>query len=244
MPLSFFFFFSSRRRHTRWTGDWSSDVCSSDLDPHLLHAVALPPDLVGGPAHGHDAGLQVLRPVELLVGALEAEPAHRHAEHRLRPLEHAPRGRIALVEPQAHPRTLDALAGEQQCDRTAQGHSHSSRHAAQVRPEPNPAIRTMSPRCSRSSASASCSASGTVAVDVLPKRSMLTITFSIGRPTRCAAASMIRRLAWCGTQRSMSSMVLPAAAETACAWRMKMSVANLKTSGPFIPIRGAASFAA
>src|SRR5438876_8522977 len=27
-----FFFFSSRRRHTRWTGDWSSDVCSSDLN--------------------------------------------------------------------------------------------------------------------------------------------------------------------------------------------------------------------
>src|SRR5690348_18080733 len=25
------FFLSSRRRHTRWTGDWSSDVCSSDL---------------------------------------------------------------------------------------------------------------------------------------------------------------------------------------------------------------------
>src|SRR5207248_8382088 len=26
-----FFFFSSRRRHTRSYGDWSSDVCSSDL---------------------------------------------------------------------------------------------------------------------------------------------------------------------------------------------------------------------
>src|SRR5689334_24436582 len=26
-----FFFFSSRRRHTRWNCDWSSDVCSSDL---------------------------------------------------------------------------------------------------------------------------------------------------------------------------------------------------------------------
>src|SRR5207253_4447289 len=26
-------FFSSRRRHTRWPRDWSSDVCSSDLDP-------------------------------------------------------------------------------------------------------------------------------------------------------------------------------------------------------------------
>src|SRR3989454_4902612 len=27
----YFFFFSSRRRHTRLQGDWSSDVCSSDL---------------------------------------------------------------------------------------------------------------------------------------------------------------------------------------------------------------------
>src|SRR2546430_15809812 len=26
-----FFFFSSRRRHTRFDCDWSSDVCSSDL---------------------------------------------------------------------------------------------------------------------------------------------------------------------------------------------------------------------
>src|SRR2546426_945045 len=30
-PILFFFFFSSRRRHTRLQGDWSSDVCSSDL---------------------------------------------------------------------------------------------------------------------------------------------------------------------------------------------------------------------
>src|SRR5688572_32130907 len=28
----FFFFFSSRRRHTRFDCDWSSDVCSSDLE--------------------------------------------------------------------------------------------------------------------------------------------------------------------------------------------------------------------
>src|SRR5690348_18156205 len=35
--LEFCFFFSSRRRHTRWTGDWSSDVCSSDLiDSEIL----------------------------------------------------------------------------------------------------------------------------------------------------------------------------------------------------------------
>src|SRR6266508_4632240 len=31
MPIGGFFFFSSRRRHTIWPRDWSSDVCSSDL---------------------------------------------------------------------------------------------------------------------------------------------------------------------------------------------------------------------
>src|SRR5216684_7845141 len=30
-PRDSFFFFSSRRRHTRCSRDWSSDVCSSDL---------------------------------------------------------------------------------------------------------------------------------------------------------------------------------------------------------------------
>src|SRR5688500_20250280 len=31
LRLFLLFFFSSRRRHTRLQGDWSSDVCSSDL---------------------------------------------------------------------------------------------------------------------------------------------------------------------------------------------------------------------
>src|SRR5690606_40558229 len=31
-----FFFFSSRRRHTRFSRDWSSDVCSSDLTSDML----------------------------------------------------------------------------------------------------------------------------------------------------------------------------------------------------------------
>src|SRR2546430_14953021 len=46
------FFFSSRRRHTRFDCDWSSDVCSSDLD-----APALPRGgefVVGG--CGHEKG--------------------------------------------------------------------------------------------------------------------------------------------------------------------------------------------
>src|SRR5215213_6969268 len=33
----FFFFFSSRRRHTRLVSDWSSDVCSSDLEKVALY---------------------------------------------------------------------------------------------------------------------------------------------------------------------------------------------------------------
>src|SRR5437762_9797837 len=39
----FCFFFSSRRRHTRYIGDWSSDVCSSDLCPN--------PTFVNGSQH-------------------------------------------------------------------------------------------------------------------------------------------------------------------------------------------------
>src|SRR3712207_9350918 len=42
------FFFSSRRRHTRYWRDWSSDVCSSDLGrPSSATSSALPPLLRG-----------------------------------------------------------------------------------------------------------------------------------------------------------------------------------------------------
>src|SRR5690606_3354907 len=36
------FFFSSRRRHTRFSRDWSSDVCSSDLSAELAHELKNP----------------------------------------------------------------------------------------------------------------------------------------------------------------------------------------------------------
>src|SRR2546426_4109008 len=48
------FFFSSRRRHTRLQGDWSSDVCSSDLtltvnpQPVLLSSLGVNPMTVTG----------------------------------------------------------------------------------------------------------------------------------------------------------------------------------------------------
>src|SRR2546422_4950479 len=55
--IVFNFFFSSRRRHTRCSRDWSSDVCSSDLS-----ALDLAESIVGEPAAApRPAGAQVLR---------------------------------------------------------------------------------------------------------------------------------------------------------------------------------------
>src|SRR3712207_7509576 len=61
-----FFFFSSRRRHTRYWRDWSSDVCSSDLDQlGLAREVAV--DRAGGqPRLAHDVPHR--RGVEPLAG--------------------------------------------------------------------------------------------------------------------------------------------------------------------------------
>src|SRR5690348_397938 len=84
--LSFvFFFFSSRRRHTRWTGDWSSDVCSSDLtEGHWLA--------------GHFSG----------DGERFGEKRHRQVRRNLRRVEHQAgvrtncpgRGTVRRVEPE------------------------------------------------------------------------------------------------------------------------------------------------
>src|SRR5216684_6872317 len=50
MWLSLFFFFSSRRRHTRCSRDWSSDVCSSDLRPAPANPTATRNITVGASA--------------------------------------------------------------------------------------------------------------------------------------------------------------------------------------------------
>src|SRR5256885_16945973 len=68
------FFFSSRRRHTRLQGDWSSDVCSSDLVVVGLAAVSLGAQqpsqalgflLAGAEGAGHLDGDRGLRQVEI-----------------------------------------------------------------------------------------------------------------------------------------------------------------------------------
>src|SRR5438094_2484270 len=72
-----FFFFSSRRRHTRSYGDWSSDVCSSDLLEALRQGM-----VGGGPRAGwrETIGARVAE-VEAgrVVIELEAHAGHRHA---------------------------------------------------------------------------------------------------------------------------------------------------------------------
>src|SRR5215208_7307762 len=53
--LFLFFFFSSRRRHTSWPRDWSSDVCSSDLEAAAEHGKHVWAD--GGVRHPRDVAL-------------------------------------------------------------------------------------------------------------------------------------------------------------------------------------------
>src|SRR5215475_12991737 len=44
--MLFFFFFSSRRRHTIFSRDWSSDVCSSDLPGNHDYVEGSPRDFL------------------------------------------------------------------------------------------------------------------------------------------------------------------------------------------------------
>src|SRR5437764_15390466 len=61
------FFFSSRRRHTRYIGDWSSDVCSSDLPEQVRGAFGQADRGTGGdrrvlrPQGGHRPGVCLVR---------------------------------------------------------------------------------------------------------------------------------------------------------------------------------------
>ena len=56
LDMCVFFFFSSRRRHTRYIGDWSSDVCSSDLLGAAGRRVAHEPEEADAPDQDGDEG--------------------------------------------------------------------------------------------------------------------------------------------------------------------------------------------
>src|SRR5207248_8039338 len=77
------FFFSSRRRHTRSYGDWSSDVCSSDLRGR--HSTVVTAGAIrttsGGPFH------------DALEATGKVSPAYRRAPRQPRPAVRSPSGR-------------------------------------------------------------------------------------------------------------------------------------------------------
>src|SRR5437879_7778808 len=81
-----YFFFSSRRRHTRYIGDWSSDVCSSDLEKEKLLTLNLQ-DLVVYPGNHVD----VVAPANDELGDL-LENIWRLRRHR--PPDNAVEGRL------------------------------------------------------------------------------------------------------------------------------------------------------
>src|SRR5690606_40530837 len=69
------FFFSSRRRHTRFSRDWSSDVCSSDL-----YASTVRSEYRGQPvgvmhACGHDMHVAILMGVAQALAGMRDELA-------------------------------------------------------------------------------------------------------------------------------------------------------------------------
>src|SRR5688572_30927416 len=76
------FFFSSRRRHTRFDCDWSSDVCSSDLDvvTAVMQIVAGAPDRAQRSVARDHAG-QRDRLLGLEAGSCFAHDSLRSEEH-------------------------------------------------------------------------------------------------------------------------------------------------------------------
>src|SRR5260370_32333392 len=105
----FFFFFSSRRRHTRFKCDWSSDVCSSDLTVTMYSFASYPSNHVETGQFSHEffcvpkeyivtvGGRQEQPPVDGAVRALVEKGQVRGIDGRFRKPHHSAwRNRIVI----------------------------------------------------------------------------------------------------------------------------------------------------
>src|SRR6266480_7085104 len=103
MVFFVFFFFSSRRRHTRLTCDWSSDVCSSDLSYALYPHMTVRQNLGYGlkvrrtPKQEIEARVEEVAGLLGLAELLERRPAHLSGGQRQR----VAMGRAIAREPKA-----------------------------------------------------------------------------------------------------------------------------------------------
>src|SRR2546426_6454248 len=95
----FFFFFSSRRRHTRLQGDWSSDVCSSDLSKwfdlyHQKTGIEINYQSIGS-----GAGIQQVKAGTVDFGASDAPLSNAQLKDMPRRVVHIPTvaGAVALA---------------------------------------------------------------------------------------------------------------------------------------------------
>src|SRR2546422_8818542 len=98
------FFFSSRRRHTRCSRDWSSDVCSSDLETDLARIAPLP-NLDGHVRQG-DALIDPLTLARALGGATATIAPSRGVERLT-----SARGALFSLAGPAKQQALGELAG-------------------------------------------------------------------------------------------------------------------------------------
>src|SRR5690606_7563194 len=120
-----------------------------------------------------DRGLRVVRGGQLGFRPLPRDARELDAERLVRLVPRVARGGVAFREIAPHADELGALARKQE-------RYQCSTAEPQVKPAPNATSRTLSPGSSRPCSCASSSAIGTVAELMLPYRSTLTNTLSIG----------------------------------------------------------------
>src|SRR5215208_5570006 len=115
-----FFFFSSRRRHTSWPRDWSSDVCSSDLDPAVVRVEAEDAGDRSGNREQHRRFLRSLR-------ADRDDGADRQEAADLRPQEDAQSPQRPSLE---RPDEVGDAPGKARPEREHDGRQSTGRVAA------------------------------------------------------------------------------------------------------------------
>src|SRR6266480_2815839 len=133
VAMQIFFFFSSRRRHTRLTCDWSSDVCSSDLAWRGYRASAWGPSNLGArptPGNARQLASRIRRthgPAREVEGCREGSHGRRHQSQGLEPRRIPEQAGQRLITREGaaveHHPALERLGGKRQVVR-----DHEQRH--------------------------------------------------------------------------------------------------------------------